>query len=594
MNLHQDNNGYPVKYNPILDESSFSGQSPELELEKRKAINELKEIGDFVQGGGSGGFGSGRIDSSNNTLAITIQNNTTAVQQASLFQFSESLFTGVQNPPPSILSPLIPLFTFSAPDFAFCPINNFIYCAGSASDTVDIVDCNTNTLLTSVIFPVGWQPASITYNSISNEMYVGSGGFNQVLRIDCVNNIIVGVPIIIANPVQIQSMVYNSIKNSVYIYDVLLGTLEEIDCFTNLVVFSIIAPGFYIFATFNPQNNRLYFSDNIFENIDVLDCALNLFVSSTPSTLLGTRGSSIVPSINTLYVVGSFTNDFIRFDIGTNTIIGVAIPLGVGVPVSIVYNSLNDILYTAGAATDTLVEIDPNTNLVSVPILLPGSVPLKLLYNSNINSCYFTYTGSGALSSLFPAIPPTPVITYSGGITPAVIYNDTQTKPFIIRGLKMIVSDISQLGNNLKVGNRSYTGAVDNLQWQPLNYVSPSTRFTGIIDAPDFEFDVDRGPDSATIDFDVNPLSKVTVIFSIGDSLDSSVLTNDKPSRIEKSKVIRKTGNPIFDLIQENDSKAKKEGESDFNPIEFANYPILVGNPIADITILRDSGIQGI
>jgi hypothetical protein len=58
--------------------------------------------------------------------------------------------------------------------------------------------------------------------------------------------------------------------------------------------------------------------------------------------------------------------------------------------------------------------------------------------------------------------------------------------------------------------------------------------------------------------------------------------------------VIRKTGNPIFDLIQENDNKAKKEGESDFNPIEFANYPRLVGNPIADITILRDSGIQGI
>ena len=71
MNLHQDNNGYPVKYNPILDESSFSGQSPELELEKRKAINELKEIGDFVQGGGSGGFGSGRIDSSNNTQQIS-------------------------------------------------------------------------------------------------------------------------------------------------------------------------------------------------------------------------------------------------------------------------------------------------------------------------------------------------------------------------------------------------------------------------------------------------------------------------------------------------------------------------------------------
>ena len=177
-----------------------------------------------------------------------------------------------------------------------------------------------------------------------------------------------------------------------------------------------------------------------------------------------------------------------------------------------------------------------------------------------------------------------------------MIYNDTQTKPFLIRGVRIITDNFSQWSNNITFSNNSYTGAKDAKQWQPLNYISPTSPNTTIVDAPDFILDVDRGPDSTALDFKIEPLTNVILLFTVGKSLDSStIFCQQDKEHVDNTTAIRYTGNPIADIFLSTMTKEQiTEQESKYSSVEYADYPRETGNPIADIALLRNYGIQGI
>jgi len=202
--------------------------------------------------------------------------------------------------------------------------------------------------------------------------------------------------------------------------------------------------------------------------------------------------------------------------------------------------------------------------------------------------------GFGSFTPIAPSVPfvATSIVTASG-ITPAEIFNDTQGKPFAINGLKMITSNFQQYSNNITTVNTSYTGADYNLQLQPLNYVSPSNN-PNILDMTDFQMIVSRGPDSTSINFNVEPFTKVIIICTIGTSLDPMQLLSKGKIKVQESKVNRNTGNPIIDMILKHDFKDGKTEDGYYTTTEKSIYPRLTGNPIADIALFRESGVQGI
>jgi hypothetical protein len=162
--------------------------------------------------------------------------------------------------------------------------------------------------------------------------------------------------------------------------------------------------------------------------------------------------------------------------------------------------------------------------------------------------------------------------------------------------VRIITDNFSQWNNNITFSNTSYTGAANSTQWQPLNYISPTNANTLIVDAPDFVLDVDRGPDSTALDFVIQPLTNVILLFTVGRSLDSSTIFGQQNKEdVDNTNAIRFTGNPIADIFLGKMTKEEITAqESKYSSTEYANYPRETGNPIADIALLRNYGIQGI
>jgi YVTN family beta-propeller protein len=548
------------------------------------ANNELAIIGEFVQGSDNGNGSSNSIDRSNNTIAFTVYNPTPSVLPAKLFNYDSSYF--LPAPPPSVVG--VPIAVPSPLSMAYCPVNNFLYIS-SGTPSVEVLDTATNTIVTSI--PFGPGVGLIAYNSSANTIYVPDQFANNVNIIDCATNLVIGLPIPVS-PFPI-AVIYNPLNNRIYVSS---GSfIDIIDCSTNLVIANvptgIIAPGI---LALNPTTNSIYFIDTNPTNIvSVLDCNTNLITTF----LVGVGATQIwieycTPN-NTMYITNNTSNDVTVINCVTNSVVGAPINVGAA-PFGSVYNSFDNLIYVANPGSFDISVIDCSTNLV-VNTIPTGAFPVYLAYNFLSNIVYASSFPFNQVLSISPSIPfvASAIVTPSGGVTPAEIFNDTQGKPFAINGLKMITSNFQQYSNNITTVNTSYTGADYNLQLQPLNYVSPSNN-PNILDMTDFQMIVSRGPDSTSINFNVEPFTKVIIICTIGTSLDPMKLFSKGKIKVQESKVNRNTGNPIIDMILKHDFKDGKTEDGYYTTTEKSIYPRLTGNPIADIALFRESGVQGI
>jgi glucose-6-phosphate 1-dehydrogenase len=117
----------------------------------------------------------------------------------------------------------------------------------------------------------------------------------------------------------------------------------------------------------------------------------------------------------------------------------------------------------------------------------------------------------------------------------------------------------------------------------------------------------------AFILFDINPNSTVTLAFSIARSVDNTTLFTEKTDTIEDRENIRISGNPIFDMMMVElvkngsiniteeelkysdkfvDNLLEKASDEKNSVVQYANYPNLTGNPIADIALLNSAGFK--
>lgn len=608
MDFNEKNNhNLYERYNPLRDESSFSGESNELVQLKAEANMDLDAMNGFVQGG-SDDFSQNNIDQDNNTITYSLYNPTTAPLNVELYGFDPANFTTVPvNTPPIIQSGLIPVPPPGSQPVAqkgsICTANNTLYIGDKTNNLVTVWNCNVSppTLITTIVFPPGFLVLSPCYCPLNNQMYVASGVFPQVIRIDCNTNTIIGAPIVTTSSFsgETGALVYNSVKNSMYGKVIVINTdVVEISCVSNLQV-AYIPSGilFLAYSSFNPINNRLYIADLTAPSLAVFDCITNTFLAPIPMPFaLGNRFSNCYCSFNnSIYQVSTLGDNYVQIDTAT-LVVGPVTPTLVNGQTSIIYNPINNLIYISGQVANNYTTLDVATNILTGPIAFAGvGIPL-MVYNQSVNVFYTIYPGGSVFLEVTPLFAPTVTITMPGGVTPAMIYNDTQTKPFLIRGVRIITDNFSQWNNNITFSNTSYTGALDSKQWQPLNYISPTNANTFIVDAPDFVLDVDRGPDSTALDFVIQPLTNVILLFTVGKSLDSStIFSQQNKEDVDNTTTIRFTGNPIADIFLGKMTKEEITAqESKYSSTEYANYPRETGNPIADIALLRNYGIQGI
>lgn len=271
---------------------------------------------------------------------------------------------------------------------------------------ITVINGNTNTIITTIVLPLGSQTVNISYNPTNNFVYAVDTILNNVIVIDCsTNNIVTTIPVGL-NPYNIS---FNSLLNRMYVCNSLSNSVSVIDCTTNLVIGLPINVGLDpLGIAFDSADNRMYVSNSTSNDVSVINCITNLVISTIPQ---GTNPFNLAynPTNNTMYVVNQGSNDVYVIDCTTNSLVGLPINVG-ATPYGVAYNSLLNLMYVTNFASSDISVIDCNTNLVvsTYPITNPFYIVYNLLDNTNLITSIIT----DSLSVLSPAIVTT---IYIGG-----------------------------------------------------------------------------------------------------------------------------------------------------------------------------------
>jgi hypothetical protein len=131
------------------------------------------------------------------------------------------------------------------------------------------------------------------------------------------------------------------------------------------------------------------------------------------------------------------------------------------------------------------------------------------------------------------------------------VRTETLGNPFVIQGLRYFVNNASQYGNAFTIQKRFPTGKLIQYLWQPTNYVSPTNLNPLVIDAIDFGLVVDgRTSIQVPVDF-LGVTNTLTLTFTLKAKTSNAHMLFGK------------------------------------NPKELAIAPRVVGNPVADIALVR-------
>lgn len=152
---------------------------------------------------------------------------------------------------------------------AFVAVNlntNYVYVSNEVSNTISVIDGNTNTKIASI--PVGVNPSGITVNPDTNHIYVANYVDGTVTVIDGNNNTVIDRPIpldfglegITVNPFTNRIYVANAITTTLYVIDG--NTASKINEIRNLSSWNVAV---------NPNTNKIFVPSYFFNNLSVID-----------------------------------------------------------------------------------------------------------------------------------------------------------------------------------------------------------------------------------------------------------------------------------------------------------------------------------
>ena len=178
----------------------------------------------------------------------------------------------------------------------FNPLGNTIY--ASYTDTLIVIDCNTNTLITSISLPgalgfVYWM----TFNGNYSKLYVPSDNANLLYVINTSTNIVT-TTIVCAGGLD---GVFVPTNNYIYITTYPGSTIQVINTLTDTFIQTLTGFSASRNVVYNPSNNYVYVSSTGGPSpyIKIIDASTNTTVTSL--TINNPFNSLYVPSTNEIY-----------------------------------------------------------------------------------------------------------------------------------------------------------------------------------------------------------------------------------------------------------------------------------------------------
>jgi hypothetical protein len=317
------------------------------------------------------------------------------------------------NPATNLVVGLIPLGLTGVTFLTYNPINNTIYVC-TTTNTLIVIDCNTNTIITTILLPS--TPFQSAFNSQQNTLYVTSTLILFV--IDCNTNTIITSITLSCNSIQ-----YNSTNNLIYTTDTISSAISIIDCFSNtttgIIILNFPSTMFYVSLT-----NILYVGNNLGTELGVIDCSTNTLLSSVPIPVItGVLGFACIDDF--------FVNN-------TNVYFGTS--LGYTIVISTKTNSIIDFF-----VVDAFSPIETSVFL------------------SSTNEIYFACPVSATLTIITTTGIATNPFFISGSSNYNAFVNNLNSEPIFIQMFRLITENQQQLNNQLQIttidsnGNQTFT-----------------------------------------------------------------------------------------------------------------------------------------
>lgn len=342
-------------------------------------------------------------------LDFTLTNPTSSPVSFDLFDANTPVTipsTPYLNPPSAVTQNIAVGVT---PEFsAYCTRNDTLYVV-NFNTTISVIGSD-NVVYATISAGLN-LPVAIAYHPLTNTMYVVDQFFNTIRIISCVTNTVISsivVPPVMLGGGTIEYIVYNSILNKMYV-SVLAGSKAVIiiNCSVNAVYGSLVFPFDVYTLAFNPYNNFIYASESTFgSGVYPLDCATNLIGGLIP-TVGGSGGLACQPTSNLIYVTNYLANTVSIIDCFTNTVVGAPIATLGNYPVDIVWDSINDYMYVTNLNSDNVTVIDCKTNTAINLIPLPaGANPVGITWLPLRNTMYVCNQLINNVSVISPILMP--------------------------------------------------------------------------------------------------------------------------------------------------------------------------------------------
>jgi len=188
------------------------------------------------------------------------------------------------------------------------PNNNNLYII-SGGGIVNVFDCATNTLITTII--LGGVSAVLSEVTPSNEIYFCNDSSNLIQKIDCLTNTLVLINISLPNISSVDSI--NYYNDYLYLTQIGINIIDIVDTSTDTYFNSITIPAIYNFSPYysaiNPITNQLFITDVDNTNpkqYAIIDLPTNTFVSVNSLGVIGRTNGVIYNSLtNSMYISGS-------------------------------------------------------------------------------------------------------------------------------------------------------------------------------------------------------------------------------------------------------------------------------------------------
>jgi YVTN family beta-propeller protein len=277
------------------------------------------------------------------------------------------------------------------------------YVSGTQQETiVPKLNISTSTIK---IGEIGCYPDALAINPITNYIYAASTSSDSVSVINGNTNKITATISLGNNPEDLTDIAVNPVTNLIYTTNISNNSVSVISGSSYKVIATIKVGNNPLGVAVNPNTNRIYVTNCYSNTVSIIDGSSNQVIG-TVSTGIKPLGVAVNPDTNYIYVANNGNNTVTCINGTSNTVIDTINVCNN--PINVAVNPITNRIYVINRTEGSVSEINGSTNSVIGTINL-GVSPCKMAINPQTNLIYLSHVNEN-----WPASNTGSIVTVNG------------------------------------------------------------------------------------------------------------------------------------------------------------------------------------